>query len=225
MLFGQDGKQLVLLQKDRVQLGGGGQGKETAVGASSGQQGFDGGAVPGQQFVFDAGAIALEFAQDIGEPMRSGGGDRSDPEPAGLQAAQTVDLGLDRLIGFAKPLRVGEQSLPVRGQPHACAAPFQQRELPLGFKIGDHAADPGLGIGKRLRRLGEAAEFHGLDKCKMLLNVHVQREHLLIHANAAWDIGKACGIVMDISSIQETPAFCKRAPGKFWDGAQQFARP
>lgn len=54
-----------------------------------------------------------------------------------------------------------------RGQANAAFAAFEKRHAPFLLQIGNHLADRGLRVGKRLRRAGKTAGLDRLDKGKV----------------------------------------------------------
>lgn len=141
---GQDGEQLALLKEHGVEVRMRGQVQEAAVGRAFQQPALHGVRVPVKQFIAEVWAVALEFTQDVRQPVCRGGRGRGNPHGAGFQPAQPCGFHFQRLTGCAELLRMGEQYLAVCGQAHPSTAAFHQRKPPLGFQVMDHAADTRL---------------------------------------------------------------------------------
>ena len=98
---------------------------------------------------------------------------------------EVVHLHLQLLILGAQALGIGQQPGAVRGQPDAGPVPLQEGDIPFLLQVVDHPTDAGLGVVQHLRRPGEGAVFHGLDKSHVLQNIHIHSASLLMYAFSA----------------------------------------
>ena len=114
-------------------------------------------------------------AGGIRQPVDGDACKRSDAHDAGLEPVHPADLALQRLLLRENFPHKRQQLRPLRGQENAALAALQKRHAPLALQIGDHFADRGLRVAKRLRRAGKAAGLDGFDKGEVF-------EQLIVYA-------------------------------------------
>ena len=115
----------------------------------------------------NAGVVGLKGGKDVRQPVDCHAGKGVDAHDAGFHTVHPADLPLQRLLLLQEPAQKRQHLRSGRGQANAAFAAFEKRHAPFLLQIGNHLADRGLRVGKRLRRAGKTAGLDRLDKGKV----------------------------------------------------------
>ena len=176
----QDGHEVVLHQLDEVQV------RRARVGGEA--QVHDAAAGPVRdlrrtaqlQLELDLGVAVPEVPQPLGKPVAGEAGKGPDAHHPGLHVLQPAELLLEALLAVEQLPQGGQEDRTFHGRDQSGLFPAEEGNAQLLLRGLEDLADPGGGVGKILRRAGQALQFRDFGDNFIRWQVHKFFSHPLL---------------------------------------------
>lgn len=101
-----------------------------------------------QQLILHSRVVPAKRPENIRQIVGRYTAERANSDFSGAEAMEIVHLRHETRILLTDRPNPGNETFPIRCEPHTPFIPFQQVHAPFPFQVSNHPADAGLGIGQ-----------------------------------------------------------------------------